>query len=94
MRPTESNKPPKLSTPISSENKIIASTETLKAFHEPDVIASTKVSNNGIINVETDRPVAPPRRRRRKLSNLSIKNDVAKVENNLNVCKVINNDFN
>jgi len=87
LRPTENNKPSESSTPISCEDKTIISAETQKAFHEPDVIASTKVSSNGIINVETDRPVAPPRRRRCKLINVG-----TKAENNSNVCRVLNNN--
>jgi hypothetical protein len=44
------------------------------------VIASTK--NNGTVCIETDRPIAPPRRRRRKQT---IENNGAKVEDNSNV---------
>lgn len=88
LRPTENTKSSESSTPISCEEKSIVSTETFSTFHEPDVIASTKVSNNGVVNVETDRPIAPPRRRRRKLTNVSIENDGAKTKTNFNVCKL------
>lgn len=44
------------------------------------MIASTK--SNGTVGIEADRPIAPPRRRRRKQT---IENDGAKIEDNSNV---------
>lgn len=71
---------------MSYEDKPIVPVETLNTFHEPDVIASTKFSNNGTISIETDRPIAPPRRRRRKQINVFIENnDGAKIKDNSNV---------
>lgn len=87
LRPSESNKSSEQSTPVSCEDKpISASTETFRAFNEPDVIASTKFSNNGTCNVETDRPIAPPRRRRPKQTNISIDNNGTKTDDSSNVC--------
>ena len=84
MRPSE-NKLSEPETPISVEDKSFIPPEPFTAFHEPDVIASTKFSNNGTVNIDTDRPIAPPRRRRRKQINISIENDGAKIEDNSNV---------
>lgn len=79
MRPTE-NKSSEPSTPVSCDDKPIVPSEPVTTFHEPDVIASTK--NNGTVSIETDRPIAPPRRRRRKQT---IENNGAKIEDNSNV---------
>lgn len=92
MRPSESNKSSETSTPVSCEDKpISAPTETFRAFNEPDVIASTKFSNNGTCSIETDRPIAPPRRRRLKQKTVSIENNGAKIEDSSNVCILLNN---
>ncbi|XP_026820788.1 WD repeat-containing protein 44 [Rhopalosiphum maidis] len=84
LRPSETNKLSEPETPVSVEDKPIIPPEPFTAFHEPDVIASTKFSNNGTVSIDTDRPVAPPRRRRRKQINISIENDGAKTEDNSN----------
>lgn len=84
----ENNKSSEPSTPVSYEDKLIIPAESFRTFHEPDVIASTKSSNNGTATIENDRPIAPPRRRRRKQTNISIENDGAKINDNSNIKKV------
>lgn len=91
MHPSEPIKTSEPSTPVSCEEK---PPEPLRTFHEPDVIASTKCPNSGIVSIETDRPVAPPRRRRRKQINSSIENDGAKIEDNSNVQILLNYEIN
>lgn len=89
MRPSlENNKSSEPSTPVSCEDKPIVPAESFRTFHEPDVIASTKSSNNGTVTIENDRPIAPPRRRRRKQTNISIENDGAKIKDNSSAQKV------
>lgn len=95
LRPSESNKSSEPSTPVSNEDKPIIPAATLNAFHEPDVIASTKCPNIGTVSIETDRPIAPPRRRRRKQNiNVSIENNGAKIEDTSNVCTVFSYKIN
>lgn len=98
LRPSENNKSSEPSTPVSTEDKPIVPDENVNTFHEPDVIASTKCPNNGNISIETDKPMAPPRRpprrQRNKPTNASIENDGAKIENNLNVKIVLLNTIN
>lgn len=89
MRPSsENNKSSEPSTPVSCDDKPIIPAESFRSFLEPDVIASTKSSNNGTVTIENDRPIAPPRRRRRKQTNVLIENDGAKIEDNPNVLRV------
>lgn len=94
LRPSESNKSSEPSTPVSNEDKPIVPAATLNAFHEPDVIASTKFPNTGTVSIETDRPIAPPRRRRRKQINVSIENNGAKIEDTSNVCTILHYNIN
>lgn len=85
LRPSLETKTSEPSTPVSCDDKPIVPVETFGAFNEPDVIASTKFSNNGTVTIEPDRPIAPPRRRRRKQTNVLNENDGAKIEDNSNV---------
>ncbi|XP_050533760.1 WD repeat-containing protein 44 [Daktulosphaira vitifoliae] len=84
---SESLKSSEPCTPVFSEDKFIVPVDSVNTLNEPDVIASTKTSNNGTCNIENVKPIAPPRRKRRKQA--ANENNSFTTKNNANQLNVL-----